>query len=174
MNPLTIAAIAAGAQAVTAIPSMVKSSAEKEQQKELEKLKRRQEMDALGLTQEERQAFENQLQMKTQSQFDAAQAQRNRLLQGGMGVGGGDKLLADAAMAESQGRVAAQNAQQLEMLSLEEAKKEEQLIRDLEAAQSESKLARREAMLSPITAGAGAYIGQMAPEALLKAGVKSS
>jgi hypothetical protein len=171
MDPLTLSLIAAGGQAIGSLPDIIPSAAERDQKKELDKLKRRQEQDLLGLTTQERSAIENQLQTKTQSQFDAAQAQRNRLLAGGMGVGGGDKLLADAAMSEAQGRVAAEAAQQVEMADLARAREEEQMIRDLQATQGEYARARADALASIPTAGIGAYVGQMAPEALLKAGV---
>lgn len=164
--------IAAGGQAIGALPSIIPSEFEREQKKELEALKRRQEQDALGLTAEERRVIENQVGMKTQSQFDQAQAQRNRLLQGGMGVGGADKLLADASLAEAQGKVASQAAQQVEMANLQERAKEEQLIRDLEAAQGEYARARSDALVSPVTAGVGAYVGQMGAERLLQQGAK--
>jgi hypothetical protein len=174
MDPLTLSLIAAGGQALGALPDIIPSEAEREQKKELEKLKRRQEQDALGLTTQERSAIEGQLQSKTQSQFDAAQAQRNRLLAGGMGVGGGDKLRADAAMAESQGRVAAEAAQAVEMADLQRARQEEQQIRDLQATQGEYARARSDAFASIPSAGVGAYVGQMAPEALLQAGMSEA
>lgn len=171
MDPLTLSLIAAGGQAIGVLPDIIPSKAEREQKKELEKLKTRQEQDALGLTTQERSAIEKQLQMKTQSQFDGAQSQRNRLLAGGMGVGGGDKLLADAAMAESQGRVAAEAANVVEMADLQRQRVEEQQIRDLQATQGEYSRARKDALVSIPSAGVGAYVGQMAPEALLTAGV---
>lgn len=174
MDPLTLALIAGGAQAISALPDIIPSEYERNQREELKKLKRQQELGALGLTDAERSMLENQLQTKAQSSFDAAAAQRNRLLQGGMGVGGADKLLADAATAEAQGRIASANAQAVEAANLQKAKQQEQYMRDLEAAQGEYKRQRADALVSPFAAGGAAYIGQMAPEALLKAGVQDA
>lgn len=174
MDPLTLALIAGGATAIGGLPDIIPSQHERNQKRELEKLQRQQEMGALGLSDAERKLLEDTYQMKTQSSFDAASAQRDRLLQGGMGVGGADKLLADAATAEAQGRVAAQNAQAVEAANIQKAKEQEQLIRDLQAAQGEYARARADALVAPFSAAGGAYVGQMGAEALLKAGVKEA
>ena len=170
MDPLTLALIAGGATAVQNLPSMLPSETERMNKKELEALKRRQELGALGLTEQERSQLEQQYAMKTDAAQRAAEAQRQRLLQGGTGMSGGDVLLQEAALsqASTENQLAAQQA--IEAASLQKKLQEEQQIRDLQASVDEQKQARREAMLSPFVAGASAYTGQMATEQLLAGG----
>jgi hypothetical protein len=171
MDPLTLAAIAAGGQALSAIPSIIPTKTERANKKELEALQRRQELGTLGLSDEERRQLEESYAMKQGATQAAAEAQRNRLLQGGMGVSGGQALLSEAALAEAETNSQVASQQAIEAANLAKAQQEEQQIRDLQATLDETAMARREAIGSIPMAGVGAYTGQLATEQLLSGGL---
>lgn len=125
----------------------------------------------LGLTEEERRQLEESYAMKQTATQQAAEAQRNRLLQGGMGVSGGQALLSEAALAEAETNSQVASQQAIEAANNAKRLQEEQQIRDLQASLDEAAMARREAIGSIPAAGVGAYTGQMATERLLSGGL---
>jgi len=170
MDPLTLAAIAAGGQALGVIPQVIPSQTERANKRELRELERRQEMGALGLSEQERRQLEDQYAMKTSAAQKQAEAERKRLLQGGVGITGGQALISEAALAEAEAANQQAAQQAVEAANLAEAQREEQQIRDLRATKDEARMGRREALASIPTAGVSAYTGQLATEQLLSGG----
>ena len=158
LGTLALAGLAAGGTALSGLPDIIPSKYEREQAKELAKLKRKQEMDALGLSDEERSALEAQLTGRADQSERFAQAERERLLTAGGGYGGqalqAEMLAADQARAQQ-----AQLSAQIASADLAKQQEQEQYIRDLEAAQGEYKKKRQEALVAPLTAGMETAIG---------------
>ena len=171
MDPLTLsllgqAGIAAAGTAIGALPDIRKSDYERAQARELEKLKREQELGMLGLTEQERARIENMLAPKAQQSQAFAQAERQRLT--GESTQFGRELLAQQMADETAQRRAAEIDAQILQLDLQKQAQQEQQIRDLEAAQGEYQRRRQEALVAPLQAGAEAAASAFAIEKLLQ------
>jgi hypothetical protein len=171
MDPLTLsllgqAGIAAAGTAIGALPDIRKSDYERAQARELEKLKREQELGMLGLTEQERARIENMLAPKAQQSQAFAQAERQRLT--GESTQFGRELLAQQMADETAQRRAAEIDAQILQLDLQKQAQQEQQIRDLEAAQGEYQRRRQEALVAPLQAGAEAAASALAIEKLLQ------
>ena len=163
-----MALIAGGASAIGGLPDIIPSKYEREQKKKLAEMKRQQEMGALGLSDTERTQISNQfstLQAQAQERGDA-------MRQSAAGIQGqpGQVALQNQLAQEASQGVAAQQAQQVTQMDMNKTAQQEQDIIDLEAAQAEYAMKRREALVAPISSGAEAYIGGMATEAMIGAG----
>ena len=171
MDPLTLsllgqAGIAAAGTAIGALPDIRKSDYERAQARELEKLKREQELGMLGLTEQERARIENMLAPKAQQSQAFAQAERQRLT--GESTQFGRELLAQQMADETAQRRAAEIDAQILQLDLQKQAQQEQQIRDLEAAQGEYQRRRQEALVATLQAGAEAAASSLAIEKLLQ------
>lgn len=157
MNPITLAILAGTAgQTLGQLPSLIPSSLERAQKKELEALKRRQELGTLGLTDKEQAAIIGRLSGGASQAEAYGESERMRAL-AGAGATGGKALemavLGDAARADRQEKIG--QAVLEADLAREEAEKER--IRALEAAAAEQR-GQRLAAASSI-AGAGLEAG---------------
>lgn len=166
MDPLTLALIAAGGTAIGGIPDIKRSQYEKNQADELKKLKRRQELGLLGLSDAERRDIDNQMRGRSDQSEAFAAAERSRLT-------GESSQFGQELLAAEMGNEAAQRQQQAiseSVLSANLAKENEniQLIRDLEAAQAETKRRRQEALVAPFSAAAETVVSGMAIDKLLQ------
>ena len=169
MDPLTLMLIAGGATAVSNIPNMIKTDLEKEQEKRLKELRRREELGALGLTAAEKSAIDAQF---TGQQAQVAAGQQALMGQyGAMQAQPGQAALGMMAAGDAQRRLAAQQAQTVTAADIQEAEREKQDILDLQTAQSEMKQQRLEAMVAPIASGAQTYVGAQNIQSLVGRGV---
>lgn len=157
MDPITLAAlVGVGGQALSQAGTLIPTEIERTQKKELEKLKRMQEMNALGLTEKEQAAMMGRLSAGSEQVQQQAAQERARLL-AGQGATGGQAMqqavAVDAQRAQGQERIAQTILEQ--DLAREEQQKER--MSALEAAASQ-KSAERVASVASI-AGAGLEAG---------------
>jgi len=157
MDPVTMALlVGAGGQALSQAGTLIPTEIERTQKKELEKLKRMQEMNALGLTEKEQAAMMGRLSAGSEQVQQQAAQERARLL-AGQGATGGQAMqqavAVDAQRAQGQERIAQTILEQ--DLAREEQQKER--MSALEAAASQ-KSAERVASVASI-AGAGLEAG---------------
>lgn len=152
MDPLTLAAIGMGVGAVgKAASNMIDASSiyTKADKERLEELKRLQDLNALGLTEEEVSVLQEQML----DPVAAMQAQRNlqrRELAAAADLGAGSVAKQMMQEEEMAGRAEADVAKSISQLNLQQQKLQEQEIRDLE----KRKDVRNKAMLSAGIAGA--------------------
>jgi len=157
MDPITLAAlISGGATLAASIPEMRKTELEKEQERRLKDLQRRQELGALGLTDAER----SQITSQFAGQQAQAQAQQKALLGQYAGLQGqpAAQALAGVASGEAARNLAAQQAQALTAADFQKREQEKQDILDLTAAQTQMKKDRQAAMMAPIEAAGSAAL----------------
>lgn len=157
MDPVTMALlVGAGGQLLSQAGTLIPTDIERSQKKELEKLKKMQEMNALGLTEKEQAAMMGRLSAGSEQVQQQAAQERARLL-AGQGATGGQAMqqavAVDAQRAQGQERIAQTILEQ--DLAREEQQKER--MGALEAAASQ-KDAERVASVASI-AGAGLEAG---------------
>lgn len=163
-----MALIAGGATLIGGAPDIIPSKYEREQKKKLAEMKRQQEMGALGLSDGEKTQISNQFQT-LQGQ---AQARGDAMRQQSAGLTGqpGQAALQGQLANQASMQVAAQQAQGVSEQNTRRVLQQEQDIIDLEAAQAEYAMKRKEALVAPFTAGAEALVGGYATEQLIAAG----
>lgn len=165
MDPLTMSLIAAGGSAIGALPDIIPSKYERDQKKRLQEMQRKQEMGALGLTEQQRAAIEGQMRGARQQAQQYADAERARLTQ--PTAQPQMALLGQQMADESRQRLEADLASQILGMDLQRQQQQEQEIKDLQAAQAQYRRARAEGLTAPFQTGAEAYVSQMALERLL-------
>ena len=165
MDPLTMSLIAAGGSAIGALPDIIPSKYERDQKKRLQEMQRKQEMGALGLTEQQRAAIEGQMRGARQQAQQYADAERARLTQ--PTAQPQIALLGQQMADESRQRLEADLASQILGLDLQRQQQQEQEIKDLQAAQAQYRRARAEGLAAPFQAGGEAYVGQMGIDKLL-------
>lgn len=165
MDPLTLSLIAGAGTAIGALPDIIPSKYERDQKKRLKDMQRKQEMGALGLTEQQRSAIEGQMRGARQQAQQYADAERARLTQ--PTAQPQMALLGQQMQDESRQRLEADLASQILNLDLQRKAEQEQEIKDLQAAQAQYKRARAEGLTAPFQSGAEAYVGQMGMERLL-------
>jgi hypothetical protein len=143
-----------------AIPTLVKTDAEKENERRLNELRRMQEMGTLGLTEAEKQAIYGSQQSAIQGQMQQAQAQIRAAGAAGMQGGAGAEQLRQLQAAEQQAGLQAGAARQVEAQDLLRKRELEDEIQQRIAAQSLAKQERVEAAMQIPMAAAGAFAGQ--------------
>jgi hypothetical protein len=173
MDPVTAAVLVGlGGQALSQAGTLIPTKIEREQKKELEKLKRLEEMNALGLTEKEQAAMMGRLTAGSQQVQQQAADERARILAGGGMATGGQALqqavAIDAARAAGQERVAQTILEQ--DLAKESAQKER--IAAIEAAQSQKRAERAAAAASIAGAGLEAGVTTAAQQKIIQ-GAKS-
>lgn len=156
MDPLTLALLAGGATAVSNLPSMRKTELEREQERRLKALQRQQELGSLGLTEQE----QAQISERYRGMQDQARAQQEALLGQYSTMQGqpGQTALQQVAAGEQAARIASEQAQAIAAADLQAKQEQEAELLDLQAALSEQKRTRQEAMLEPLTAGVETFI----------------
>jgi hypothetical protein len=173
MDPVTAAVLVGlGGQALSQAGTLIPTKIERSQKKELEKLKRLEEMNALGLTEKEQAVMMGQLTAGSQQVQQQAADERARILAGGGMATGGQALqqavAIDAARAAGQERVAQTILEQ--DLAKESAQKER--IAAIEAAQSQKRAERAAAAASIAGAGLEAGVTTAAQQKIIQ-GAKS-
>lgn len=165
MDPLTMSLIAGAGSAIGALPDIIPSKYERDQRKRLREMQRKQEMGALGLTEQQRAAIEGQMRGARQQAQQYAEAERARLTQ--PTAQPQMALLGQQMQDESRQRLEADLASQILNMDLARQAQQEQEIKDLEAAQAQYRRARAEGLTAPFQSGAEAYVGQMGLERML-------
>jgi hypothetical protein len=165
MDPLTMSLLAGAGTAIGALPDIIPSKYERDQRKRLREMQRKQEMGALGLTEQQRAAIEGQMRGARQQAQQYAEAERARLTQ--PTAQPQMALLGQQMQDESRQRLEADLASQILNMDLARQAQQEQEIKDLEAAQAQYRRARAEGLTAPFQAGAEAYVGQMGLERML-------
>lgn len=165
MDPLTMSLIGAAGTVAGGVPDLYKSKFERDQQKRLRELQRKEDMGALGLTDRERASIQSQMRGTRQQAQAYADAERARLTQ--PSAQPQMALLGQQLTDESRQRLEADLASQILGLDLERKAQQEEEIKELEAAQAYAKRQRLEAAMAPLEAAGEAYIGQMGIERLL-------
>lgn len=152
MDPITLSILAssAGAAAGT-LPKLIPTKYEREQKRRLEDLQKKEAAGLLGLTEQQKGLMERQLQGGAQAAAMGAQAERNRLLAGGGGASGGQALLGAQLADEERQRAQERISTEIMAADIQQKQRQEDEIRNLQAAESE----RREQSV----AAAGAILG---------------
>lgn len=141
---------------IEAIPALVKTDAEKENERRLKQLQRMQEMGTLGLTTAEQNALFNRQQAQVQSQLQAAQGNIRAAGAAGAATGAGAAQLQQLGLAEAQAAQLAQVSRSVEEANLERKRQLEQEIQARIAAKSQ---AQQEALQAVTGAAGGAVMG---------------
>lgn len=165
MDPLTMSLIGAAGTVAGGVPDLYKSKFERDQQKRLRELQRKEDMGALGLTDRERASIQSQMRGTRQQAQQYADAERARLTQ--PSAQPQMALLGQQLTDESRQRLEADLASQILGLDLERKAEQEQEIKELEAAQAYAKRQRLEAAMAPFETAGEAYVSQMGIERLL-------
>ena len=110
ISPILLAGLAgAGGSAIGNLPTLIKGKGEKEAEKRLAELRRMEEMNALGLSDQERSVLSGKFRGRSEQAGAMAEAERNRLLAGGGGVQAGAALeqavLADETRARREDEI---------------------------------------------------------------------
>jgi len=168
MDPITLAAlVGVGGQALSQAGNLIPTGIERTQKRELEKLKRMQEMNALGLTEKEQAAMIGRLSAGSEQVQQQAAQERARLLAGAGATGGQamqQAVAVDAQRAQGQQKIAQTILEQ--DLAREEAQKER--MRALEGAESQKRAERVAAIASIAGAGLEAGVSTKAQQATLQ------
>lgn len=138
MDPITLAILASAAgSAAGTLPSLIPTSADRENKERLKKLQALEASGGLGLTGSEEALLARQRAGSIQAAAAQSEAERNRLLAGSGGATAGGALLG-AQLADEQKQLAAERAQ-TEIMAIDEEKKRRQIeeMRALEAQRGE-------------------------------------
>jgi hypothetical protein len=165
MDPLTMAAISAGATAAKAGLQAIPTKFERDQKKRLKELQRKQEMGLLGLTEAERAQIESQLRAPREQAQRRSDAEIARLST--PTAQSGQQLLAAQLGAEGRQRMEADLASQLLGMDIQRQREQEADIAAMEAGQGLKQDEMRASLAAIPMAGAEAYIGQMGLEQLI-------
>jgi len=158
MDPITLAVLTGvGGQALSQAGKLIPTGIERSQKKELERLKRMQEMNTLGLTEREQSAIVGRLSQGANVQQQQSAQERARLLAGG-GIATGGQAMQEAVALDAA-RAAQQERVGQAVLEADLAREQEQRDRmqALEAGASQLRTDRINAAAS--IAGAGLEAG---------------
>ena len=147
----TIGSLAGGA--LDAIPSFIKTDAEKENERRRKELTRMQEMGTLGLTEAEKQSMYTAGTNQIGGQLQQAQAQSRAVGAAGMASGAGAAALQQAQLAEAAAKAASGVSQNVELQNLERKRELDNELEDRIATEAEYKQARLEAAMGLISGG---------------------
>ena len=169
MDPITLAVLTGvGGQALSQAGKLIPTGIERSQKKELERLKKMQEMDALGLTEREQAAMVGRLSQGANVQQQQSAQERARLLAGGGMATGGQAL--QEAVALDAARAAQQERIGQTVLEADLAREQEQRDRmqALEAGASQIRADRIDAAASIAGAGIEAGLTSAADEKIMQ------
>lgn len=147
----TIGSLAGGA--LDAIPSLIKTEAERENERRRKALTRMQEMGTLGLTESEKQSMYTAGANQIGGQLQQAQAQSRAVGAAGMASGAGAAALQQAQLAEAAAKAASGVSQNVEVQNLERKRELDNELEDRIATEAEYKQARLEAAMGLISGG---------------------
>jgi hypothetical protein len=173
MDPITLAVLTGvGGQALSQAGKLIPTGIERSQKKELEKLKRMQEMNTLGLTEREQSAIVGRLSQGANVQQQQSAQERARLLAGGGMATGGQAM--QEAVALDAARAAQQERVGQTVLEADLAREQEQRDRmqALEAGASQLRTDRIDAAASIAGAGIEAGLTSAADQKIMQ-GAKS-
>tara|TARA_R100000951_G_C2633961_1_gene178638 strand:- start:308 stop:952 length:645 start_codon:yes stop_codon:yes gene_type:complete len=175
MEPITLALLTAAAGAtIKNAPSLIKSDLEKEQEKRLRELRKREATGGLGLTEEERAAIEGRLNQGAYRVQQQAGQERARLLAGGGGARGGQALEQATAMEQQRMQQQTDVAQNVLELDIAEKQAERDEMMSLQAADSEMNKARQQAVANIAAGGLEAALGASQQQAVMQGGLNPS
>ena len=123
---------------IDAIPALIKTDAEKENEKRLKELRRQQELGTLGLTEAEKQSMYTAGTNQIQNQLKQAQAQARAVGAAGMATGAGADALRQAQLAEANAAAAASVSQGVEVQNLQRKRELEEELQARVAAKAQS------------------------------------
>ena len=123
---------------IDAIPALIKTDAEKENEKRLKELRRQQDMGILGLTEAEKQSMYTAGTNQIQGQLQQAQAQARAVGAAGMASGAGADALRQAQLAEANAAAAASVSQGVEVQNLQRKRELEDELQARVAAKAQS------------------------------------
>jgi hypothetical protein len=155
---------AAAGQAITAIPALIKTDAEKENERRLKELKRQQEMGTLGLTEAEKQQLYTVQQGQAAGQMRQAEAQIRAAGAALGGSGAGTEALRQAQLAEGMVATEANIARDVEGKNLERKRQLEDEIQARIAAQSQAKQERTAAATGIASTGVDTFLTRFQQE----------
>jgi len=141
----TVGALAGGV--LDAIPSFIKTDAEKENEKRRKALQAQQDMGTLGLTEAEKQSLYTAGTNQIGGQLQQAQAQARAIGAAGMASGAGASALQQAQLAEAAAKAASGVSQNVEVQNLERRRVLDNELEDRIATAAEYKQDRLEAAL---------------------------
>ena len=147
----TVGALAGSA--LDAIPSFIKTDAEKENERRRKALTRMQDMGTLGLTEAEKQSLYTAGSNQIGGQLQQAQAQSRAVGAAGMASGAGAASLQQAQLAEAAAKAASGVSQNVEVQNLERKRVLDNELEDRIATEAEYKQARLEAAMGLISGG---------------------
>lgn len=138
---------------VDAIPALIKTDAEKENEKRLKELRRQQDMGILGLTEAEKQSMYTAGTNQIQGQLRQAQAQARAVGAAGMASGAGADALRQAQLAEANAAAAASVSQGVEVQNLQRKRELEDELQARVAAKAQSDQEALQAGLGIVSGG---------------------
>ena len=144
---------AAAGQAISAIPALVKTDAEKENERRLKELQRMQELGTLGLTEAEKQQLYTSQQGAAANQMRAAQSQIRSAGAALGGSGAGTEALRQAQLAEGMAATEANISRGVEAQNLQRKRELEDEIQARIAAESQAKQQRLAAITGIASTG---------------------
>ena len=156
---------------IGAIPSLTESEAERANRERLAKLRKDQEMGALGLTEAEKQSLYGAGSSAVQGQMQQLQALSRAAGASGMQTGAGNELLKQAAAAERAAGLQADVARNVETKDLERKRELEKEIEARVAAKSLADQERKEAIFDAALGGIGSGVESLISEANALKGV---
>ena len=136
-----------------ALPAIIKTDAEKENERRLKELKQRERLGILGLTEAEKQSLYTAGVNQIGSQLQQAQAQARAVGAAGMASGAGMSQLQQAQFAEAQAMAAAGVSQNVEVQNIQRKRELEEEIQGRVAAASEAKTQALQAGVGALTGG---------------------
>lgn len=155
---------AAAGQAISAIPALIKTDAEKENEKRLKELKRMQEMGTLGLSEAEKQQLYTAQQGQAAGQIRQAQSQIRAAGAALGGSGAGAEALRQAQLAEGMAATEANISRGIEAQNLERKRQLEDEIQARTAAESQTKQERVAALTGIASTGVDTFLTRFQQE----------
>lgn len=149
---------AAAGQAISAIPALIKTDAEKENEKRLKALQRMQEMGTLGLTEDEKQQLYTQQQGAAAKSLRAAQTQIRSASATSAAAGAGAEALRAAQQQEAMAGLEAGISRDIEARDLARKRELEQEIQTRTAAESQAQQQRVAALTGIATTGVDTFL----------------
>lgn len=171
--PLAVAAGAGGA-ALQALPGLIPNAYDREQKRRLAELQRKQELDLLGLTEQERSVLEGRLSGRADAANQQAAQERNRFLAGSGQALGGQAL--EQATLKDNAAAANQVAIQQAIEEQDIAKKNQQVdeLRALEAGVAQTRQNKIAGVASIAGAGLEAGVSMAAQQRLIQGSREAS
>lgn len=149
---------------IQAIPALIKTDAEKENERRLKELQRQQEMGTLGLTEAEKQQLFTTAQGQAAGQMRQAQTGIRAAGAALGGSGAGTEALRQAQLAEGMSAIQAGISQNVEAQNLQRKRELEDEIQARIAAKSEAENARLAAATGIAATGVQSFSERLAQE----------